>query len=71
MSRLFNEFIERTFAGNNHAKEQELSNQLNAEHQEWHHERKKWISGEITLLNGGTIEQWESLGKPKNNNEKL
>tara|TARA_R110000803_G_scaffold194889_1_gene258056 strand:- start:199 stop:414 length:216 start_codon:yes stop_codon:yes gene_type:complete len=71
MSRLFNEFIQRVFEGNPYAYEQELSNQINAEQEQFYYERKKWLDGEITLFNGGTVEQWVSLGRPKNNNAAL
>jgi|TARA_R110000796_G_scaffold95104_2_gene200153 hypothetical protein len=71
MSRIFEEFTERVFAGNPYAREQELASQLNAEHQEWHYERQKWIDGKITLYNGGTVEQWVALGRPSNNNKNL
>jgi len=64
MSRLFNQFIESVFRGNAH--DSELGRQVDAEHQQWHEERSKWLSGEITLFNGGTVEQWVALGRPKN-----
>ncbi len=71
MSRLFNQFLQRHFDGNVHAHEQQLSNELNAEHQEWQHERQKWIDGKITLYNGGTVEQWVKLGRPANKNRNI
>ena len=71
MSRLFNEFIEQVFSGNPHAYNSELGQQVDAEHEEWHYERKRWLDGEITLYNGGTVEQWVALGRPKNNNATL
>ena len=69
MSRLFNQFMERAFNGNVYCQEQELSMQMNADHEQWTTERKKWTDGEITLFNGGTVEQWVALGRPKNENQ--
>jgi|TARA_R100000541_G_C1833066_1_gene74518 hypothetical protein len=71
MSRLFNEFIEKVFSGNPHAHDSELGMQVDAEHEEWHAERQKWIDGKITLYNGGTVEQWVALGRPKNKNANI
>ena len=71
MSRLFNEFIEQVFSGNPYAHDSEIGQQVDAEHEEWHHERSKWLSGEITLFNGGTVEQWVALGRPKNLKAKI
>lgn len=68
MSRLFNKFIEEVFSGNPYARDSELGHQIDAEHEEWHHERDKWLSGEITLFNGGSVEEWVKLGRPKNPN---
>jgi len=69
MSRLFNQFMERVFNGNPYIQEQELSMQLDAEHQQWTNERQKWSDGKITLYNGGTVEEWVALGRPKNENQ--
>ena len=71
MSRLFNDFIEKVFTGNPYAYDSELAMQVDAKHEEWSAERKKWLDGKITLFNGGTVEQWVALGRPKNKNLKI
>ena len=71
MSRLFNDFIEKVFTGNPHAYDNDLAMQVDSEHEEWSTERQKWIDGKITLFNGGTVEQWVALGRPKNKTLKI
>jgi len=70
MSRLFNELVEKILNGNPYSKGSELGHLVDAEHEEFEFERRKWLSGQITLFNGGTVEQWVALGRPKNNNIK-
>jgi|TARA_R110000796_G_scaffold118647_3_gene232408 hypothetical protein len=66
MSRLYEYYIERLFNSNPHEYAQFQKEQ--AEHQEQEHKVKRlklWQSGKISILNGGTVEEWVSLGRPK------
>lgn len=66
MSRLYEYYIERLFNSNPHEYAQFQKEQ--ADHQEHEHRLKLWQTGKVTLLNGGTVEEWVALGRPKNPN---
>jgi hypothetical protein len=71
MSRVFEKFVEQVFASNPYAYADAVQKQLNVAEQEHKHKQKRlklWQSGKITLLNGGTVEEWVELGRPKNPN---
>lgn len=68
MSNIFNQFIEQVFGGNPHAFDSELGQQLDADCKEYHQQKEKWLNGSITLLNGGSVEEWVAFGRPRNPN---
>ena len=71
MSRLFEKFVEQVFASNPYAYADEVQKELDVAEQEDKHKQKRlklWLSGKVTLLNGGTVEEWVKLGRPKTPN---
>lgn len=71
MSRLFEKFVEQVFVGNPYAYADDVQKELNAQEQHYKHRQKRlklWLSGKVTLLNGGTVKEWVELGRPKNPN---
>lgn len=71
MSRVFEKFVEQVFSNNPYAYADEVQKELDVAEQEHKHKQKRlklWLSGKVTLLNGGTVEEWVALGRPKNPN---
>jgi len=71
MSRLYEYYIDKLYNSNPYAYAQHQKEQLESEELEYTTERNKWLDGTITLFNGGTVETWVKLGRPRNNNATL
>ena len=66
MSRVFEKYVEQEFGDNPYAYAQQQQAELDAMYEKYSDRLSKWKSGEITLLNGGSVKEWVYLGRPKN-----
>lgn len=68
MSRLFEKYVEQVYGDNPYAYAEQQQRDLDAKYDKYCDRLSKWESGEVTLLNGGSIKEWVYLGRPKNPN---
>lgn len=68
MSRVFEKYVEQEFGDNMYAYAEEQQKNLDAMYDKYCDRLKKWLSGEVTILNGGSVKEWVYLGRPRNPN---